>query len=96
MTKVFGPLLIVLSSVKNFNEHSMRLGKTIWQLIWKIKERFFKNQEVVENAKLWKTRQTFQLREYFGLFFLVSSYMKKDKEHIKKVHKVFWHWLGKG
>ena len=90
MTKVFAVFFFVPSSVTNIREHFIRVHKLFRQILWNLKERFFKELEGCWKHKVLKKRQSFQWWKVSGLFFLVLSIMRNVREQFIRVHKAFW------
>ena len=93
--KSFWPFFLVSSSVTNIKEQFKTVLKLFWQLLWKIKERFLGPKRLLRTQSCEKQDNISSEEKNFGLFFLVSSNMKNDKEHKITVHMLFWQALSK-
>ena len=86
----FRLFLPLSQNMMNVGEHLIGVQKVTWQLMLKLKDHFFRTQEVAEYINFWRKRQHFQWRIDFRLFLLVLQNMTNVGEHLIRVHKVTW------
>ena len=73
MTKDFGLIFLLLSSVTNLGKQFIGVHKVFWHLLWKSNFYFFGYKMLLKAQTFEKKRQSLQWRKDFGLFFLVLS-----------------------
>ena len=81
MTKVFGSVFLVLSSVTNLREQTLRVQKVFWQLLWNLKNLFLEPKRLLK-AQGFDKRQPFQWKKKFWPFF---SYFRAWQMPEKKI-----------
>ena len=80
-TKVFARFSLVSSRMTNLREQFKRVHEVFFQLVWKLKDPFFRTYEVLENTNLWKKAIFAVKKKHFRLFFLVYWVLKNWKNN---------------
>ena len=93
---VFGPFLLVLSSVTNLQEHFKGVQEVFWHLLWRIWDHLFGTLLVFENTKfLKKKKASFPVNQRFWPVFSRIFECEKSQKHFARIHKGFWQILRK-
>ena len=82
MKEVFGPFILVLSSVTNLKGLFLGVHKLFWQLLWKLLEHFLGPERLLKTQTFEKKRQSSQWRKQFGHLFLISSNKQKSGNNL--------------
>ena len=78
MTKVYGQLFLLSSSVANLTNYFSRVHNLFWQFVRTLFEYFLRTKEVVENTVSWKKGNFYSEKKTVAYFFCSVEHDKRQ------------------